>query len=88
MNTSHLDLCIKTLENAAEYSSDPLLIKLVKSQQIAQNIALTMSLDPSQPNLRLPIPMMVQSFQEQLKAFRETLPDQMQIHRQSESTDF
>ena len=77
MNTSHVELCLKTLENAAEYPSDVFLIKLVKSQQIAQNIALTMSFDPTQ-QLPLPIPVMVQTFQEQIKNFRETLPKHLQ----------
>lgn len=77
MNTSHVELCLKTLENAAEYPSDVFLIKLVKSQQIAQNIALTMSFDPNQ-QLPLPIPVMVQTFQEQINNFRETLPKHLQ----------
>ncbi|XWW96968.1 hypothetical protein V2A60_004948 [Cordyceps javanica] len=77
MNTSHVDLCLKTLENAAEYPSDVFLIKLVKSQQIAQSIALTMSFDPSQP-MQLPIPVMVQTFQEQIKTFRDTLPKHLE----------
>lgn len=77
MNTSHVELCLKTLENAAEYPSDVFLTKLVKSQQIAQNIALTMSFDPNQ-QLPLPIPVMVQTFQEQIKVFRETLPKHLQ----------
>lgn len=78
MNTSYVEFCLKTLENAAEYPSDVFLIKLVKSQQIAQNIALTMSVDPSQQAMQLPIPVMVQSFQEQLKSFRETLPKHLE----------
>ncbi len=77
MNTSHVELCLKTLENAAEFPSDVFLIKLVKSQQIAQNIALTMSFDPNQP-MQLPIPVMVQSFQEQIKNFRDTLPKHLE----------
>lgn len=81
MNTTQLELCLKALENAAEYPSDVFLIKLAKSQQIAQNIALTMSLDQGQPNMQLPIAMMVQSFQDQLKNFRETLPEHLQNHR-------
>ncbi|KGQ12688.1 hypothetical protein BBAD15_g1564 [Beauveria bassiana D1-5] len=77
MNTSHVELCLKTLENAAEYPSDVFLVKLVKSQQIAQNIALAMSFDPSQP-MQLPIPVLVQSFQDQIKSFRDTLPKHLQ----------
>ncbi|KAJ6780710.1 hypothetical protein PWT90_02318 [Aphanocladium album] len=78
MNTSHVELCIKTLENAAEFPSDVFLVKLVKSQQIAQSIAVTMSFDPSQQSMQLPIPVMVQSFQEQIKNFRETLPKHLE----------
>ncbi|KAM3561191.1 hypothetical protein ARSEF4850_003326 [Beauveria asiatica] len=77
MNTSHVELCLKTLDNAAEYPSDAFLVKLVKSQQIAQNIALAMSFDPSQP-MQLPIPVLVQTFQDQIKSFRETLPKHLQ----------
>lgn len=86
MNSSHLELCFKTLEDAAEYPSDVFLLKLVKSQQIAQNITLSMSFDPSQPNMQLPIPMMVQSFQEQIQNFRDTLPEELKDSRKSHHT--
>ncbi|EGX96847.1 hypothetical protein CCM_01505 [Cordyceps militaris CM01] len=77
MNISHVDLCLKTLEGAAEYPSDVFLIKLVKSQQIAQTIALNMSFNPRQP-MPLPIPVMVQTFQQTIKNFRDTLPKHLE----------
>lgn len=57
-----------------EHPSDEYLVKLVKIQQLAQSISLTMAFDPGQPAMLLPLTMVVQSFQEQLDVFRASLP--------------
>ncbi len=75
MNTAHLELCCKALENACEYPSDVFLVKLVKIQQLAQSISVTMAFDPTQPAMQLPMTMVVQSFQDQIRVYRDSLPD-------------
>lgn len=61
-----------------EFPSDEYLIQLVKIQQLAQSIALTMSPDAMAP-MSLPLTMVVQSFQDQLDTYRASLPPHL-IH--------
>lgn len=77
MNTAHLETCCRILENVQEYPSDEYLIKLVKIQQLAQNICATMAFDPQQQILQAPLTMVVQSFQQQVDQFRASLPDSL-----------
>mgnify|MGYP005988590435 CR=1 FL=1 len=77
MNTSHLETCCKVLENVLECQSDLFLVKLVKIQQLAQSISVTMAFDPQQPALQLPLTMVAQSFQEQIDAYRSSLPESL-----------
>lgn len=74
MNTAQLESYCRVLETARQYPSDEYLVKLVKIQQLAQTISLTMAFDPGQPAMQLPLTMVVQSFQEQLNSFRSSLP--------------
>ncbi|PHH66102.1 hypothetical protein CDD81_165 [Ophiocordyceps australis] len=74
MNTSQLETCCKILESTMQYPSDQYLVKLVRIQQLAQTIALTMAFDPAMPAMSLPLTMVVESFQDQLDTFRATLP--------------
>jgi hypothetical protein len=74
MDTSNLDNCCSALEAAKQYPSDEFLVKLVKIQQIAQSISSTMTLDSSQLPTRLPLLMVVESFQARLDAFRASIP--------------
>ncbi|KAK5990080.1 hypothetical protein PT974_08344 [Cladobotryum mycophilum] len=78
MSTSQLDTYCQVLEAAMEYSSDEYLIKLVRIQQLTQSIALTMAFDPNQPTMQLHLTMVVQSFQQQIDRFRQSLPPHLQ----------
>ncbi|UNI14177.1 hypothetical protein JDV02_000834 [Purpureocillium takamizusanense] len=75
MNTTQLDTCCRVLENTMEFPTDEYLVKLVKVQQLAQTISLTMAFDPAMPAMSLPLTMVVESFQDQLDTFRATLPE-------------
>lgn len=79
MNTTQLDYCCKVIEATMEYPSDEYLIKLVKIQQLAQTISMTMAADDVAPPMSLPLVMVVQSFQDQLDTFRASLPPHL-IH--------
>ncbi|KAI9166735.1 Transcription factor himD [Paramyrothecium foliicola] len=74
MDSSHLETCCQTLETMKQYPSDDFLVKLVRIQQLAQAISSTMAFESGQPPTRLPLLMVVESFQTQLDAFRESLP--------------
>ncbi|KAL6403938.1 hypothetical protein AUP68_13314 [Ilyonectria robusta] len=74
MNTGLLETCCRVLQTTMQYPSDEYLVKLVRIQQLAQSISLTMAIDNiSQHAMKLPLTMMVQSFQEQLNQFSASL---------------
>lgn len=74
MNTGLLETCCRVLQATMQYPSDEYLVKLVRIQQLAQSISLTMAIDNiSQHAMKLPLTMMVQSFQEQLNQFSASL---------------
>lgn len=81
MNTSCLESCCATLELASQRPTDQCLVRMVRIQQIAQSIALTMALDSGQPALQLPLMKVVQSFQAQLDAFMAELPPDLKEMR-------
>ncbi|KID90948.1 hypothetical protein MGU_01902 [Metarhizium guizhouense ARSEF 977] len=76
MSTTQLDHCCKVIETSMEFPSDEYLIKLVKIQQLAQTISITVSSDGMAP-MSLPLVMVVQSFQDQLDTFRASLPPRL-----------
>lgn len=77
MNTTYLETCCKVLETRMQYPSDEFLVTLVRIQQLAQSISLTMAIDNiSQHAMKLPLTMVVRSFQDQLDSFRDSLPPQ------------
>ncbi|CAM1505357.1 Fc.00g109940.m01.CDS01 [Cosmosporella sp. VM-42] len=77
MNTTYLETCCKVLETTMQYPSDEYLVKLVRIQQLAQSISLTMAIDNiSQTAMKLPLTMVVRSFQDQLDSFRDSLRPQ------------
>lgn len=80
MSTTQLDHCCKVIENSMEYPSDEYLIKLVKIQQLAQTISITVSSDGMAP-MSLPLVMVVQSFQDQLDTFRASLSPRLAQNR-------
>jgi hypothetical protein len=74
MNTSYLETCCRLLETAKQQPSDEYLVKLVRIQQLSQAITITVALDPSQRASQLPLTMVVQSFQEQIRFFAASIP--------------
>lgn len=80
MSTTQLDHCCKVIETSMEFPSDEYLIKLVKIQQLAQTISITVSSDGMAP-MSLPLVMVVQSFQDQLDTFRASLPPRLAQNR-------
>ncbi|KAK2481711.1 hypothetical protein H9L39_07350 [Fusarium oxysporum f. sp. albedinis] len=74
MNTSHLEMCCRVLERTMQHPSDEYLIKLVRIQQLAQSISVTMSAENlTQTASKLPLTMVVQSFEEQLQLYKDNL---------------
>lgn len=77
MNTTNLDMCCRVLETNMQYPSDAYLIKLVRIQQLVQSISITMAEDNlGQTTNKVPLTMVVQSFEEQLRQYRESLNPQ------------
>ncbi|KAG6013597.1 hypothetical protein E4U43_007209 [Claviceps pusilla] len=77
MNTNQLDYCLKVIEATMEYPSDEYLIQLVKIQQLAQTISMTMAGNGMAPPMSLPLIMVIQSFQDQLDTFRASIPPRL-----------
>lgn len=71
MNTSQLDNYCKLLTSPGEYHSDLYLARLVKIQTLSQSISMAM-LDPQ--SMQLPLTMVIQTFQEQIDAYRASIP--------------
>ena len=75
MNTSQLDAFCNLLSSPGEYPSDLYLAKLVKIQMLSQSISMATTFDPAQPPpMQLPLTMVVQDFQEQIEAYKASLP--------------
>lgn len=81
MNTTQLDNCVKVIESSREFASDEYLVKLVKIQQLAQTISMTMAAEGGIAPMSLPLVMMVQSYQEELDTFRASLSPQYADNR-------
>ncbi|KAL6356191.1 hypothetical protein LRP88_09782 [Fusarium phalaenopsidis] len=74
LNTFSLETCCKALEANMQYPSDEYLVKLVRIQQLAQSISLTMTVENiGQHAMKLPLTMVVRSFQDQLDQYRNSL---------------
>ncbi|PNP42422.1 hypothetical protein TGAMA5MH_05163 [Trichoderma gamsii] len=71
MNTSQLDNYCNLLTSPGEYHSDLYLARLVKIQTLSQSISMAM-LD--QQPMQLPLTMVIQTFQEQIDAYRASIP--------------
>ncbi|KAM0253885.1 hypothetical protein ACHAQJ_007117 [Trichoderma viride] len=75
MNTSQLDAFCDLLTSPGEYPSDIYLAKLVKIQMLSQSISMAMTFDPLQQQpMQLPLTMVVQTFHEQIDAYRASIP--------------
>lgn len=66
-----------------QYPSDMFLVKLVQVQQLAQSISLAMSTESGQSPSRLPLTMVVQSFEVQIESFRASLSIEFRNNRKS-----
>ncbi|WZH44654.1 Zn2-C6 fungal-type domain-containing protein [Fusarium acuminatum] len=74
MNANHVDMCCRVLETTMQYPSDEYLVKLVRIQQLAHSISIAMSPENlSQTVSKLPLTMVVQSFEEQLQQYKDSL---------------
>jgi hypothetical protein len=80
MNTNLLEKCCNILETANQYKSDEHVVKLVRIQQIAQAISLTLALEPDQQTMQLPMTIVVQSFQDQINALRQSLSPELEAN--------
>lgn len=75
MNTSQLNNYCNLLTSPGEYHSDLYLARLVKIQMLSQSISMAMLYDPAQQQqMQLPLTMVIQTFQEQIDAYRSSLP--------------
>ncbi|KAF5026062.1 hypothetical protein F66182_1854 [Fusarium sp. NRRL 66182] len=74
MDTGSLETCCRVLEEYMQYPSDEYLIKLVRIQQLAQSISLTMTSENLNKNAdNPPLLMIVRSFEEQLQQYKASL---------------
>ena len=81
MNTSYLEACCRVIEGRMEVSTDELLIYLVKIQQLAQSISMTLAFrNNSSLQVDLPLTIIIKSFQQQLESFRGSLPPTLRNH--------
>lgn len=83
MNTAYLETACRVLEERREYPTDELLVYLVRVQQLAQSISLTLAPDTlSFQSMQLPLSIIVKGFQAQLDTFKASLPPHLQNHRE------
>ena len=80
MNGACLDEYLATLEAKPEYPTDELLVRLVRIQQLAQSISVTLATGNAGSLQQLPLLMVVQSFQQRLDAFKSTLSPVLQAN--------
>ena len=83
MNTIFLDKCCSMLEQENQLKSDELLVKLVRVQQLAQTISLTVAMEPDQQAMQLPMTIVVQSFQDQLASLQQSLSPELAENRET-----
>lgn len=75
MNTSYLEACCRVIGSKMECATDELLIYLVKIQQLAQSISMTLAFrNNSSLQVDLPVTIIIKSFQQQLEAFKNSVP--------------
>ncbi|KAK6065602.1 hypothetical protein SCUP234_12490 [Seiridium cupressi] len=84
MNTIYLETVCRILGSRAEYPTDSLLVHLVKVQQLAQSMSVTMSANSGnfqRPQFSiLPTVMVVKTLQSQIEDFKASLPADLQDH--------
>lgn len=88
MNTIYLDKCCNILEQEKQLKSDEFLVKLVRVQQLAQAISLTVAMEPDQQAMQLPMTIVVQSFQDQLASLQQSLSPELAEDGKTFSSSF
>lgn len=73
MNTTYLDHCCRVLEERREYPTDQLVVLLVRTQQIAQSISMTLAFRNNRDSL--PLSLIVQSFQHEIRQLKDAIPE-------------
>lgn len=75
MNTTYLDDCCHALEKQMEYPTDQLVVLLVRTQHLSRSVSMTLSF--RNPKDSLPLPIIIQSFQHEIRQLRETIPEHL-----------
>lgn len=75
MNTTYLDYCCRILEERMEYPTDALVVLLVRTQQLSQSISMTLAFRNTKDSL--PLSLIVQSFQHEIRQLRNTIPESL-----------
>lgn len=75
MNTTYLDHCCRILEERMEYPTDQLVVLLVRTQQLSQSISMTLAFRNNKDSL--PLSLLVQSFQHEIRQLRCTVPENL-----------
>lgn len=83
MNTTYLDHCCRVLEERMEYESDQLVVLLVRTQQLSQSISMTLAFRNNQDSV--PLPLIVKSFQHEIRQLRSTVPEYLEDNGQYSS---
>lgn len=88
MNPAFYETCCNILEEKAQYESDKHVVALFKIMQLSQSIASTLGSDGGSvyAPMHMSVPMVVQSFQQQLDMFRATLSEPLKNDRESPFT--
>ncbi|KAH8820184.1 hypothetical protein F5884DRAFT_763176 [Xylogone sp. PMI_703] len=76
-NTAYVEDCCRLLMERSEDLSDSLLVYLIQLQGIIERIVLILPRDTRQANLKAPVSMIVKSKEDELKAFKSSLSDEM-----------
>lgn len=75
MNTTCLDDCCRILEDKMEYSTDQLLVLLVRTQHLSRSVSMTLAF--RNPKDSLPLSIIIQSFQHEIRQLRKTIPEHL-----------
>lgn len=73
--TDHMEECCQALQNATENASDAYIVALVRLDHLADRYT---TIDGGHQTLNMPIQTYVKLFSEELEAFKQSLPPQLQ----------
>lgn len=75
MNTTYLDDWCRVLEDEMEYPTDQLLVLLVRTQHLSRSVSMTLAFRNSKDSL--PLSIIIQSFQHEIRQLRQTIPEHL-----------